>query len=150
MTFTSRAPWTTYFMDGADWAAGRADCTRRRVGAIIVSRDHRVVATGYNGAPPGGPSCLKGQCPRGRLTTEEVAPGSSYDTGAGACIALHAEQNAVMYCSRDQRYGGTIYVTHPPCDGCLRMLQGSGLDHVVWRGEDGLVYRESLKVVAPL
>lgn len=127
----TRPEWDEYFLKGAEWASLRADCTRRQVGAIIV-KDHRVMGTGYNGGAPGGPSCLKGECPRGCLSKEEVAPGSSYDTGAGSCVALHAEQNAVMYVGMDERKGGTIYITDEPCDGCLRELGGSGLIRIVW------------------
>ena len=55
-----------------DWAlllaaavSVRGDCTRKQVGAVILDTRNRIVSTGYNGAPPGGPSCLAGQCPRG-------------------------------------------------------------------------------------
>lgn len=65
-----------------------------------------------------------------------MAPGSSYDTGAGTCIAIHAEQNLIMDTTPEERKGGTIYITDEPCDGCLRMLQGSGVVRIVWpRGE---------------
>lgn len=128
----ARPDWDEYFLLIAEAVALRADCTRRKVGAVIVDQYHRIVATGYNGAYPGGPSCLAGQCPRGRMSHEEVALGSSYDSGPGSCVALHAEQNAVMYASMDQRVRGTIYSTEEPCDGCWRMLAGSGVQRVVW------------------
>lgn len=127
-----RPSWDEYFLEIAIAVAKRADCTRSKVGAVVVDVHKRVVGTGYNGAYPGGPSCLAGECPRGKMTNEQVAPGTSYDTGAGACIALHAEQNALLYSSRDSRMGGTLYITREPCDGCMRMLQGSGLARVAW------------------
>lgn len=149
-----RPDWRTYFLDGAAWAATRADCSRRKVGAVIV-KDNRVRSTGYNGSPPGGPSCLAGQCPRGRhwakVDQEGVTycacgndwpcpdyaePGSSYDTSVGrtvgSCIALHAEQNALLWADPDAIRGATIYITHAPCDACLRMLKGSPLAKAVW------------------
>ncbi len=131
----ARPDWDTYFLTGTTWVATRADCRRRKVGALIV-KSNRILATGYNGAEPGGKSCLAGQCPRGLKSKQEVTPGSSYDTGASACIALHAEQNAIMYCSREDRIGATIYVTDEPCDGCMRMIKGSGVIRVVWPGGD--------------
>ena len=131
----SRPGWDDYFLGIAAAVATRADCSRRQVGAVIV-KDRRIVATGYNGGPSGGPSCLAGQCPRGRQSADQVAPGSSYDTGAGACIALHAEQNAILWSSRADREGGTIYVTCPPCDGCARLIAGSGLARVVYPNLD--------------
>lgn len=134
-TEVERPGWDEYFLSGAAWVATRADCTRRQVGAVVV-KEHRIMATGYNGAPSQGPSCLKGECPRGRLSLEDLAPGTSYDTGAGACIALHAEQNAIMYCSMEQRTGATIYITDEPCGGCFRMIAGSGITRIVWPGGD--------------
>ena len=132
----SRPDWDDYFLGIATAVAARADCSRRQVGAVIVS-ERRIVATGYNGAPAGGPSCLAGECPRG---LSAVAPGSSYDTGAGACVALHAEQNALLWSSRADRAGAAIYITCPPCDGCARLIAGSGLGRVVypngWGGYD--------------
>lgn len=105
-----------------------ADCVRRQVGAVIVV-DRRVISVGYNGAPVGQPGCLTaGACPRAQSS---VAPGSSYDTGAGACIALHAEQVAIMQADWHQITGGTMYVTDQPCEGCIRMLKGSPLSWVV-------------------
>src|SRR5690606_19059284 len=94
------------------------DCTRRKVGALIVV-EKRFVGLGYNGTRPGAEGCLEGACPRGRHyevwrfsdffghdvndcacggdwpCPDAVAPGSSYDTGPGACIGTHAEHNAV-------------------------------------------------------
>jgi dCMP deaminase len=91
----------------------------------VLVKDNRIFATGYNGAPAGDRGCLTdGACPRGN---SDVAPRSSYDTGAGACIALHAEQNAIIYASRDQTQGGTLYCTDYPCDGCMRMIRGAGI-----------------------
>lgn len=62
--------WTRPDFDA--WALGiaeavslRGDCTRRRVGAVLLDTQHRLIGAGYNGSWPGGPSCLKGDCPRG-------------------------------------------------------------------------------------
>lgn len=129
----TRPDWDTYFLGIAEAVAQRADCRRRRVGAVLVA-NRRIVATGYNGAHPGGPSCLAGECPRGLLSTTDMAPGSSYDTGAGACVALHAEQNCLLYADRSRSEGATIYITHEPCDGCRRMILGSGVARAVWPG----------------
>lgn len=129
----SRPSWDEYFLNIAQAVAARADCRRRRVGAVLVS-NNRIVATGYNGSPAGGPSCLAGECPRGRASTDDIAPGSSYDTGAGACVALHAEQNCLLYADRSRTESATIYVTHEPCDGCRRMIAGSGVVRAMWPG----------------
>lgn len=130
-----RPDWDTYYLGFAQAAAARADCTRRKVGAVIVLGD-RIVSSGYNGAPAGKPGCLSaGACPRGRMSKTEVVPGSSYDTGSGACIALHAEQNAILRAGLHCR-GATLYITDEPCDGCARFIEGSGIIRVVFPDKD--------------
>lgn len=128
MAELSRPSWHDYFLIIAKAVSTRADCSRRKVGALIV-RDHRIVATGYNGAAPGAAGCLAGFCPRSKA---DVEPGSSYDTGPGTCIAIHAEANAMLYAGVDGCIGSTMYVTREPCDGCKRLINASGLREVMW------------------
>ena len=135
-----RPDWDTYFLTMAEAVATRADCRRRRVGAVLV-KDHRVISTGYNGAPSKHPGCLDGHCPRGLLSYDEVAAFSDYRSGPGKCIAQHAEANALAYASQEKR-GGTMYVTHQPCGECRVNPMGSGVVRAVWPGgsEDYTVY----------
>jgi dCMP deaminase len=132
----------------------RADCTRRRVGAVGVDRHGRVIGTGRNGAPPGRPGCLTaGACPRGRLSYDQIAAGSTYSAGSGACIALHAEVNCTINsASPDRRLGGTVYVTDAPCDDCSKHLAGSGWARVVWpeRHDDGTWTVRSYDLSGPI
>jgi dCMP deaminase len=132
-----------WHLRGTLWLAEMGDCTRRKVGALIVGPDKRFWGMGYNGSYPGGPSCLEGACPRGRHyavddemcacgyllpCADAVAPMSSYDTGPGACIASHAEANAV---ADGQRKGhgtlpdATLYVSCEPCEGCVRHIRNT-------------------------
>jgi dCMP deaminase len=157
-----RISWEQYFFGIVDAVSRRADCTRRQVGAIIVDTDHRLVAAGYNGAPPGAKGCLSdGACPRGKHyralypggtpavlgTTsvfgkfcgcgnswpcdETAVPGSSYDTGAGSCISIHAEANCLLD-ARCPVKGFEMYVTDEPCEGCTRLIRGAQLLSVKW------------------
>lgn len=137
-----RPDWDSYFLSIAKAVAARADCTRRRIGAVIVDSDHRIISTGYNGAPPSEVGCLShGACPRGRhyeMTSntcacggqwpcsEFVDHGSSYDTGSGSCIAVHAEANALLF-ARSSVKGCTLYITDSPCDGCWRLVKAAGI-----------------------
>lgn len=131
-----RPSWYGWGMSLAEAAATRADCTRRKVGAVILTSEQRVVSTGYNGAPKGMPGCLSDNaCPRG--TSNVVPLSTSYDTGPGSCIALHAEQNALLRASWADMQGSTLYVTCEPCPGCMRMIRGTPLASVIWKDEDG-------------
>lgn len=123
-----RLSWDEWGLALAETVSLRADCTRRQVGAVIMDPEHRLVAEGYNGAPSGETGCIAGGCPR---SLSGVEPGSSYDTGAGACIALHAEQNALLRASWDEMMDSTLYITDDPCDGCWRMIRGTPITRVV-------------------
>lgn len=131
-----RPDWDEYFMAIAAAVATRADCRRRRVGAVIVSSDRRVVSTGYNGAPSGHPGCLDGHCPRGLLSYEQAREFTDYDTGPGRCVAVHAEANALLYARTDCR-GATAYVTAKPCPTCRKLLAGAGIERVLYPAADG-------------
>lgn len=127
-----RPTWDEWGLALAKTVALRADCSRRQVGAVLMTPDHSIVSTGYNGAPPGHPGCLtSGACPRG---VSDVLPGSSYDTGAGSCIALHAEQNALLRATWEDMFGSTLYITDEPCDGCWRMIAGTPIAWAQWPG----------------
>lgn len=52
------------------------------------------------------------------------------DYGA-TCISVHAEANALMFCSRTQREGGTLYVTGISCLDCAKLVSNSGIVRVV-------------------
>ena len=127
-----RPDWDTYYLGIAASVAARADCTRRQVGCVLVGVDNRVLSTGYNGAAAGAPGCASAAaCPRGRMDGTAVPTRSSYRTGLGTCIAVHAERNAVDY-SRADLAGATAYVTCEPCPDCYALLSSRGIGAVVW------------------
>ncbi len=128
----SRPNWDEYFLGIAEAVAVRADCTRRKVGAVIVDKSNRIVATGYNGAPTNWRGCTSGFCPRGRdLTIPSFEQGNS---DYSDCIAVHAEANALLYSDRSSIEGGKIYITCSPCGECWKLLSNSGLQSVMWPG----------------
>jgi dCMP deaminase len=120
-----RPDWRTYFLDLAEAASARAECTRRKVGAVLV-KDNRVRGVGYNGALPGYPSCLEGACPR--ATAANVVPGQDYSN----CIADHAERNLLRNSRPEDAEGGVVYVNTKPCQYCKTLLGAAGVDTVVW------------------
>ena len=98
------------------------------MGAVIVSAEQRIVATGYNGPAAEWPEqgeCIN-WCPRAR---GEAPLDNMYD----ACPAIHAEANALLYVDRSKSAGGTIYITAPPCMQCAKLISNSGLSKVVCR-----------------
>jgi dCMP deaminase len=118
----SRPQPDDYFMRIAMTVRSRANCTGRRVGAIVV-RDRRILSTGYNGTPTAMTNCEDGGCHR-CANPDEYPSGEHYDV----CICVHAEQNALLAAARFgvAVEGCTVYTTLQPCFGCLKeLLQAS-------------------------
>lgn len=127
----TRPDWDSYFIRLTTVIAMRADCRRRQHGCVLVDQDHRIIGTGYNGAPSGDPGCMAGACPRGALSYDELASFTSYDEGPGRCISVHAEANALLY-ARTSCKGATAYVTGEPCPTCFKLLRGAGVARLVY------------------
>lgn len=99
-------------------------CGKRQYGAIVLDQFGHVIGTGTNGGPKGYKHCVDGGCPRFQ---EMTASGSPYDN----CIAIHAEENALLHSDFSQRYGGTIIVNGPPCWQCTKAICNSRLATLV-------------------
>jgi len=121
-----RPDWDSYFLGIATAVSARADCTRRKVGALIVW-DNKIWATGYNGTPYSGqPGCLEGACPRGKKSFDELPAYAPYHD----CISVHAEVNAIKQFRESKPYINitrpkaipTVYVTDQPCDECFGII----------------------------
>lgn len=127
---TNRLSFDEYYLELAKTASLRADCTRSKVGSILVSPDHRC-SIGYNGAPSGAPGCLSDNaCPRGRLSYEELpALDGNYSQN---CIAIHAERNAIVRADPSIRKDATLYVTRSPCRDCQLFAMFNGIKRIVW------------------
>lgn len=129
----TRPSWDQWALSVAHAVATRADCTRSRVGAVILDTDGHIVATGYNGTPGRSEDgCLTaGACPRGTRTYDQQAPGGSY----ADCTARHAEANAIGQAldhgQAARLYRATIAVTRTPCDQCADLIRRWDIARVV-------------------
>jgi dCMP deaminase len=125
----------------ASLMATRSTCLRGHTGAVIA-RSGRIIATGFNGAPPGQPHCVDVGCGGGVKDESNwnKASGDPPVTFPHGCTrAVHAEANAVALCAR---YGtpcdsATMYCTHSPCTACSQLMGSSGIVRVVF----GELYR---------
>jgi len=122
-----------YYLSIAAEVAKRSTCLRRQYGAVIVKNDE-IVSTGYNGAPRGEENCCDvGECWRER---NNIPHGEQYEK----CVAVHAEQNAIISASRRDMLGGTMYlagfekgqpIEHAePCLICRRLIKNAGIAHI--------------------
>lgn len=123
-----------YYLGIAAAVAMRSTCLRRQYGAVIVKNDE-IVATGYNGAPRGDENCCDvGSCWRER---NNIPHGEQYEK----CVAVHAEQNAIISASRRDMLGATLYLAGfengkpipdaTPCIICSRLIKNAGIVKVV-------------------
>lgn len=121
-----RQSWDEYFLGLAAAAATRSNCSRRRVGAVIT-RKRRIQSTGYNGPPSGYGHCDAGACPRASSDAGMCDP---YDN----CVAIHAEANALLFATPEEREGATLYCTAAPCFSCAKLIANSGIAEIVAGG----------------
>ena len=134
---TKRISKTDTYLNVAEAFAYRSTCIKRKYGAVIV-KDDVVISTGYNGSPRGYDNCCDiGECPRIKL-------GMHQGEGYGLCRAIHAEQNALLNCSREQTIGADLYLAgiNPgdnsvhrakPCPICSRLIIQAGIKNVYLR-----------------
>lgn len=124
--FFERPSWDEYFMSIARVVASRSNCVKRKV-AAVVTRDRRIISTGYNGTPRGARNCNEGGCPR----CNSLALGG---TRLDECLCSHGEENAITHAA----YHGvslrdaTLYTTFAPCLQCTKMSINSGITEVVY------------------
>ncbi|HET6228270.1 MAG TPA: dCMP deaminase family protein [Bacteroidia bacterium] len=111
------------YMELAENLAKRSHCVKAQVGAVLT-KDTRIVSLGYNGPPAGTHNC------------DEVWPeeGCPRDSKGSCSLALHAEQNAILYASKNNVSieGSTLYVTLSPCIACARVIFTTGIRKVYY------------------
>ena len=125
----ARPDWDDYFMGIARVVASRSNCVKRKV-AAVVTRDRRIISTGYNGTPRGTTNCNEGGCPR----CNDLAPGG---TRLDECLCSHAEENSITQAAYHgvSLKGGTIYTTFSPCLQCTKMIINAGLTEVIFQSD---------------
>lgn len=105
------------------WVASeQSTCVRRKVGCILVDSVGYVLATGWNGVTKGMPHCNE-QAPCEGAT---AVSGTKLDQ----CLAIHAEQNALLQC-RDVQRIETAYITVSPCIHCVKLLMNTSCRRLV-------------------
>jgi dCMP deaminase len=109
------------FMNLATDLAKRSHCVKAQVGAVLT-RDTRIISIGYNGPPAGTHNCDE----------EWPATGCPRDSKGSCSLALHAEENAILYAVKNgaRLEGATLYTTLSPCLPCARLIFSAGIKHV--------------------
>lgn len=114
--------WDEFFMGVAMLSAMRSKDPSTQVGACIVSSDHKIVSTGYNGFP--------------RDCNDDLFPwnreGGMADTKYA--YVVHAELNAILNSAVPVK-GCQIYVTLFPCNECAKAIIQSGITGVIYASD---------------
>lgn len=111
------------FMELAVNLAQRSHCIKKHVGAVLT-KDTRIISIGYNGPPPGTHNCDE----------EFPEEGCNRDSKGSCSLALHAEQNAILYAVKNKASvdGSTLFVTLAPCLPCTRIIYSMGIKKVIF------------------
>ena len=111
------------FMELAVNLAQRSHCIKKHVGAVLT-KDTRIISIGYNGPPPGTHNCDE----------EFPEEGCNRDSKGSCSLALHAEQNAILYAVKNKASvdGSTLFVTLAPCLPCARIIYSMGIKKVIF------------------
>lgn len=119
----NRPHFDDIYMELAVNLAKRSHCIKKHVGAVLT-KDTRIISIGYNGPPAGTHNC------------DEEFPdtGCARDSKGSCTLALHAEQNAILYAVKNSTSveGSTLYVTLAPCLACSRIIFSMGIVKVVY------------------
>jgi dCMP deaminase len=120
--------WDEYFLYMATTASIKSKDPRCPVGAVIISQDHVLLSTGFNGFARG-------------VYDDEDTLGNVDEKLKVIC---HAELNAIMNAARTGGRGlegTTIYVSKFPCLSCLNAIVQAGIkriythDHEFWKDD---------------
>jgi dCMP deaminase len=119
----SKPSFDVIYMELAQKLAQRSHCVKMHVGAVLT-KDTRIVSLGYNGPPAGTHNC----------DIEWPEEGCPRDSKGSCSLALHAEQNAILYASKNNVSveGSTLYITLSPCIACARIIFTTGIRKVIY------------------
>lgn len=127
----SRMTWDEYGLVIAQTASLRSEDPYLRVGSCVLREDRSIVGVGYNGAASGI-----------KIPWE--------DRDARRNYVIHAEVNALRYCTPEQTKNGYLYSTHHPCSECVKVAASYGIKNMMYVDLlDATIYdMESIKEIA--
>ncbi|MBU1821654.1 MAG: dCMP deaminase family protein [Bacteroidetes bacterium] len=122
-TMNPKPDFDDIYMELAKNLAKKSHCIKAQVGAVLA-RDTRIISIGYNGPPSGTHNCDE----------EFPLTGCPRDSKGSCSLALHAEQNAILYAVKNgsRIEGATLYVTLAPCIACARVIYTMKISKVIF------------------
>lgn len=111
----NRITWNDKFLSQAFITAQRSHDTRTQCGAILVNKEHEIVAEGFNGHIRG--------------VEDGVLPNHKEDKYP---FMIHAEMNALLSCAKRgvSAKDTFCYVTTVPCITCYQAMWQAGISKI--------------------
>jgi dCMP deaminase len=111
--------WQKKWFQVADLVSTWSKDPSTKVGAVIIPMETDCPIIGWNGFP------------RGVTDSEE----RYRDREQKYNLVCHAEANAIINAAKNgvKISGGTLYVTHPPCNECAKLIVQSGISSVFYK-----------------
>lgn len=114
--------WDEYFMSIAVLSSMRSKDPHTKVGACIVSKDHKVLSLGYNGMPIG--------------VDDRKIPWAGHQDSDDFLetkypFVCHAELNAILNSNHDLK-DSIVYVTLFPCNECTKAIIQAGIKKIIY------------------
>lgn len=116
--------WVPYFIQIAKEVSSKSKDPSSKVGCVIADEKHRPVSFGFNGFVAG--------CDESKLSWTEK--NKKYAT------VIHAEMNAIIFANRKDLSGCVAYITHSPCESCLKHMLQAGIREIHY--EDVSIVRD--------
>ena len=119
---TDNLSWDEYFMSVAKLTSMRSKDPNTQVGAVVVSKDNRILSIGYNGSPNNHDDI--------RFPWKRIGPKQE----TKYLFVVHAERNAILNYlgNRTDFQNAKIYVDLFPCNECAKEIIQSGIKEVIY------------------
>lgn len=112
--------WNERFMTLAEHISTWSKDPSRKIGAVIVDKNNRVISTGFNGFARG----IKDTSTR--LNDKETK----------RALMLHAEENAILYAKQDLTDCKIYIAGYCCCIHCASLIIQSGIKEVYYKNTD--------------
>lgn len=106
--------WNDYYINIAKTVAQKSKDPSSKVGCVIVDRNNEPVSFGFNGFV--------------RKSKEDLM---TFERPLKYNLTIHAEMNALIFAKQDLS-GCKAYITHGPCDNCLKHLLQAGVTEIFY------------------
>jgi thymidylate synthase len=106
------------------YAKENSTCLKKQVACVFINNDLQIITKGYSGRPEKMGKCK--ECVRKSETFFQ-----------DGCNSLHSEERAIIdlakFDSIWELQNSTCYLTHAPCDQCLKFLIEVGVKKVIFK-----------------